>query len=404
MIAGGLLAFVVYRGTTPAQRQQFLEEVVQPAAARLDVLVEAAGPFRASLRARTPHLIATPALVGLNALVFLAMLFGDGSFDSHATLIEWGGNHGPRTTNGEWWRLLTALFVHGGPFHFLFVLIGLVQVAELLERWLGGPLVAGVYLIAGAFGSVVSLLDHPLAVHVGASAAVFGLFGLLLAVIGWSAVRPTGPVIPLPVYTLLAPATVLFLLYAGVADGIGNRPNLTGLVAGGIAGLAIMAKAGERKLDARSYGIGIVAATAVMVYVALPLRGTTDVRAELVEVVTNEDRQAHVFRLVMARFTARRVPIDRPMVAALIERTFIPQLADARRRVERLRATLSDQQPLVLAATEYTRLREESWRLRADGLRSGRMAVLGEADRTEQASLAWLAKLRTIQLTFAKHL
>jgi membrane associated rhomboid family serine protease len=404
LVIGGLVAFAVHRGTTAAQRQQFLEDVVQPTAARLDVIVEAAAPFRAVLRARTPRLIATPVLVGLNVLAFLAMLLGDGSFDNHATLIAWGANHGPRTTDGEWWRLLTALFVQGGPVHFVFILIGLVQVAELLERLLGGPVVAGVYLIAGTLGGLVSLLDHPLAVHVGGSAAVYGLFGLLLAIAGWSAVRPTGHVIPLPVYQLLAPAAVLFLLYASLVDDIGNRPNLTGLVVGGVAGLATMAFAGERKIGAKPYAIGIGVASALMLSIAWPLRGTTDVRAELVEVVTNEDRQARVFRLVMEQFNVRRVPIDRPRVAALIERTFTPQLIDARRRVEGLRVTLSEQQPLVLAAMEYVRLREQSWRLRADGLRSGRAAVLRDADRAEQAALAALEKLRTVQPTIPIHL
>jgi rhomboid protease GluP len=400
----GIAALVLYRGTTPAQRQQFLADVIQPAAARLDVIIEAAAPFRAELRARTPRLIVTPVLVGLNALVFLAMVVGDGSFDSHATLIGWGANHGPRTTNGEWWRLLTALFVQGGTVHFVFILIGLVQVAELAERWVGGPLVAAVYLVAGTFGSIVSLLDHPLDVHVGGSAAVYGLFGLLLAIMGWSSVRPTGRVIPLPVYQLLAPAAVLFFLYASVVDDIGNRPNLTGLVVGSVAGVATFAVAGERKITAKFYGIGVAVATALLLYVAWPLRGTTDVRAELVEVVTNEDRQARVFRLVMEQFNARRVPIDRPRVAALIERTFTPQLTRTRRRVEQLRVTLSEQQPLVLAAIEYVRLREQSWRLRADGLRSGRAAVLRDADRTERAALAALEKLRTIQPTFPIHL
>jgi hypothetical protein len=281
-------------------------------------------------------------------------------------------------------------------------MIGLIQVAELVERRLGGPVVAGVYVIAGAFAGLVSLATDPLAVHAGASAAVCGLFGLLLAVIVSSLVR--GPAMPLPIFQLLGPATVLFGLYAIVSDGIDNRPNLTGLVVGGMAGLAIVLSAGDRKVAARPFAIGVAIAVALMVYVALPLRGTTDVRADLVEVVTNDDRQAYVFRTVMERFNARQVPIDRPVVAALIERTFMPQLADARRRVEHLRATLSDQQPLVAAAVEYARLREESWRLRADGLRTGRMAVLRDADRTERASLAALEKLRTVQHTLAIHL
>ena len=394
-----LVAFVVYRGTTPEQRQQFLEEVVQPAAARVDALLAETEPYRATLRTRTPRLIATPVLAGLNVLMFLAMLFGNGSFDSAATLIDWGANHGPRTTNGEWWRLLTAVFLHGGPFHLLCVLIGLVQVAELVERLVGGPVVAGVFLIAGTLASLVSVVDHPLAIHVGASAGLCGLFGLLLAITGWSALRPGAVMIPLAVYKTLLPATAVFFLYAVITDGIGNRPNLTGLMVGMTAGVAVMAIAGERKLGARPYAVGMAFAVVLMLWIAWPLRNIVDVRPNLIELVANDDRQTTVFRMVVDRFQSRQVPIDRQRVATLIEQTFVPQVADARRRVEELRPTLRDQQPLVAKAAEYARLREQSWRLRAEGLKSSRIGVLREADRAEMAARAALDTLRTVEAT-----
>ncbi len=395
------VAYMVHRGTSPADRQRFVDEVIHPAAVQLDALLETTWPFREALHARTPRLIATPVLAGLNALMFLAMLFSDGSFDSYATLIDWGANHGPRTTNGEWWRLLTANFIPGGPFHFLFILIGLVQVAELLERLLGGPVVAGVYLVAGVFGGLVSLLDHPLSIHAGASASIHGLFGLLFALTLWSALRPTSLAIPLAIYKTLVPAAVVFLVYTVVIEGIANRPNLTGLVVGGTAGLAVMVLAGERKLAPRPYAIGIAASTALALAIAWPLRGIVDVRADLVELVANDDREATAFRLRLEEFSKRRVPIDRRLLATLIERTFVPHLADARVRIDGLHATQTDQQRLMAAAAEYIRLREESWRLRVEGLRGGKMDVLREADRVEQASLEMLKKLRTVQQTFA---
>ena len=403
LVLVALVASAVYRATTAEQRQLFIEEVVQPAAARMDALLAETAPYRASLHTRTPRLIATPVLAGLNVLMFLAMLFGNGSFDSAATLIDWGANHGPRTTNGEWWRLLTAQFVHGGLFDLLFVLIGFVQVAELLERLVGGPVVAGVFLIAGTLASLVSVVDHPLAIHAGASAGVYGLFGLLLAMTGWSALRPGAAMIPWAVYQTLVPATVLFFLDAFITDGIGNRPNLTGLMVGMTTGVAVMAIAGERKLGARPYAVGMALAVALMLWIAWPLREIADVRPNLIELVTNEDRQTSVFRMVMDRFHSRQVPIDRQRVATLIEQTFVPQVADARRRIEAFRTTLSDQQPLVARAAEYARLREESWRLRAQGLKSGQMAVLREADRTEMAARAALDTLRSVEATVAIH-
>ena len=125
--------------------------------------------------------------------------------------------------------------------------------------------------------------------------------------------------IPWAVYQTLVPATVLFFLDAFITDGIGNRPNLTGLMVGMTTGVAVMAIAGERKLGARPYAVGMALAVALMLWIAWPLREIADVRPNLIELVTNEDRQTNVFRMVMDRFRSRRVPIDRQRVATLIE-------------------------------------------------------------------------------------
>ena len=50
----------------------------------------------------------TPAIAALNALVFVGMIFGRGALADPQTIVAWGGSFGPRTTNGEWWRLITS--------------------------------------------------------------------------------------------------------------------------------------------------------------------------------------------------------------------------------------------------------------------------------------------------------
>src|SRR5207247_11167890 len=94
----------------------------QAAAARHD----AAGPFREALRARTPRTAVTPALVGVNAVVFLFMLAGAGSPSDPDTLMRWGGNFGPLTANGEWWRLRATPFVHSGTLSLLINIVALL--------------------------------------------------------------------------------------------------------------------------------------------------------------------------------------------------------------------------------------------------------------------------------------
>ncbi len=403
LVVLAILGGVAYRATTPEERARFLEQYIQPAALAMDRVVFATEPFRAALRARTPWIVLTPALAALNALVFVVMLFGDRPFSEPGTLLDWGASQGPHTTNGEWWRLATAMFVHAGMFHLLFNLIGLAQVGELLERLVGPVVVACVYVTAGVLASLVSISEYPLAVHIGASAAVFGLYGLLLAVTAWGMLRRTGVTIPLAVFQSLAPSAAMFFLYSVVTDGIASTPNFTGFIVGLVMGLALTKNAGERKPALHPLAIAMAAAAVVIVYVALPLRGLMDIRPEIAQLVTSEDRTANVYRLAVGRFTKKQRPIDTRVLTDLIDGTILPQLRAARARVDALDRVLAEHQPLVASASEYLRLREASWRLRAEGLRKGSMSILREAERIEQASLGALHRLRGMQVTIDVH-
>ncbi len=190
---------------SPDERTQLKERVVTAAerareeAARRRAEPE---PFRDALRERTPWPLVMPVLVAVNVLVFLGM--GWGSSD-HDALVSWGASFGPRTTNAEWWRLLASMFVHGGFFQLLINCAALVQLGLILERLVGHVTFAAVYFAAGILASLVSLSDYPMATSYGASGAIFGLYGLLVASFAWTAVtrpRPAASVEP-----ELAPAT-----------------------------------------------------------------------------------------------------------------------------------------------------------------------------------------------------
>src|SRR5262245_25376120 len=111
-----------YHATTPEERMRYREQYVFPAAEYGDKVLAACAPFREAASARTPRIVAAPVLAALPLLLFLLMVFGSGSLDDPGTLLNWGANQRPRTANGEWWRLITATFVHAGPFHLLFSL------------------------------------------------------------------------------------------------------------------------------------------------------------------------------------------------------------------------------------------------------------------------------------------
>ncbi len=119
-------------------------------------------PFRDALRERTPWPAVMPALVALNVVLFV--LSASAGSEPEA-LVSWGASFGPRTSNGEWWRLLSSMFLHAGLFQLIVNCAALVQLGLILERLVGHVTFAAVYLAAGVFASIVSLSDYPMLVE-----------------------------------------------------------------------------------------------------------------------------------------------------------------------------------------------------------------------------------------------
>src|SRR5512142_3408615 len=125
----------------------------------------------------------TPVLLVLCLLVFIAMVAtGTSAFNpSVESLIRWGASFGPRTRNGEWWRLLSAAFVHVGVLHLLLNGFCLFQLGTIAEALLGSRRFVAVYLLSALGGSLLGLAIHPMTVSAGASGAIFGVAGALFA-------------------------------------------------------------------------------------------------------------------------------------------------------------------------------------------------------------------------------
>ncbi len=140
---------------------------------------------------------ATYVLVGINCAVFLAMLVHGVSAASPTPdqLMFWGANNaGAVLTGGQWWRIVAAMFVHGGIIHLatnMWCLWNLGLLAEPLIGWIG---VLSAYILTGAAGNLLSTFyswySYPDARFtpggigfppgVGASGAVFGIAGALI--------------------------------------------------------------------------------------------------------------------------------------------------------------------------------------------------------------------------------
>ena len=134
-----IAGYVIY-AMSPEERAQALRkglEYLRRTREEVDRRRAEPDPFRDALRERTARPIATALLAGLSVVVFVLMLVGTGSFSDPATLVGWGASLATRTTNGEWWRLLTMTFVHAGLFHLVIEVGALVSVGLVLERLLG---------------------------------------------------------------------------------------------------------------------------------------------------------------------------------------------------------------------------------------------------------------------------
>lgn len=125
----------------------------------------------------------TKALVALNVLVFGAAGIGGAGFfiPNPQVLQAWGTNFGPLTTDGQWWRLVSSIFLHFGVFHLALNMWALYVGGRLVERLFGSPSFALLYITSGVGGSLCSLLWNPAVNSAGASGAIFGVYGAMLA-------------------------------------------------------------------------------------------------------------------------------------------------------------------------------------------------------------------------------
>jgi membrane associated rhomboid family serine protease len=429
-----VLGALAYRGTSPEQRERYLNIAIdivrqlKVAAARRHPESDA---FRDALRARTPLVVITPAIVVINVAVTACVLFGASAMSDPDTLVGWGASLGPRTTNGEWWRLLTSTFVHTGMLHLLVDVAVVIQLGAVLERLLGRLTFAAVYVFAGVFAGLASLSSHPVAVSVGAPGAVFGLYGLLMASLIWqlSEFHRSDPepdeeqtadprvTIPLAVMKRLGFGAALFVVYSAV-NGLAGVPELAGLIVGLGYGLVFGRRAADRQPRPHHVAAAIAASSAIAFACAVPLRNIADVKPEIARVIATEERTAAAYQSALPAF--KKGGITAEALAELAERTIVPALEAVDARLEALRNVPPEYQPLVSDAREYVRLRRQSWRLRADAIRRtdaaprrssegaadassrlqaetrfrSNMAAMGKAEGAELASLEVFRRIR----------
>jgi len=123
----------------------------------------------------------TRLLIALNVGVYLVTAVqGNGLNSPGGSLFYKWVLFGPSVDHGDWWRLVTAMFLHGSILHIGFNMFALWIIGAPVEQYLGPERYIGLYLVSGLAGSAGALLQTPTTLIVGASGAIFGILGAML--------------------------------------------------------------------------------------------------------------------------------------------------------------------------------------------------------------------------------
>lgn len=169
---------------------------------------------------------------------------------------------------------------------------------------------------------------------------------------------------------------------------------MVGFAAGLIIGLTVARGVNTQRTPAVRMAATVATMCCVAVVTAVPLRGITDARRDIAAVIATEERTAAAFKTALEEYTEGRMS-DKAL-ASLIDSVIVPELRYVAERLTLVDKTMvpMEQRPLITAAEEYLRLRDESWSLRANALRSGKMSILWIADRKEAVSLEAFRRIR----------
>jgi len=198
----------------------------------------------------------TQVIFGANVMVFIAMVIASGpSLDFTGVVMDrFGANFGPYTLSGQWWRLLTYMFLHNDLMHIGFNMWCLWDLGALCESLYGRWTFGTIYILTGIAGGLASVAWNPLVLSVGASGAIFGLAGALIASFYLGEFSLPKVAIQGTLRSLLI--FVGFNVFFGsLFPGIDNACHAGGLISGLILGALIARVAPEPDRPLRRVGV-----------------------------------------------------------------------------------------------------------------------------------------------------
>ncbi len=176
----------------------------------------------------------TPVLLITNLAIFILMVILGVSFINPdvESLLQWGANFRPVTVGGEWWRLVSSTFIHIGVIHVLMNMYALTLIGLLLEPYLGKIRFISAYILTGILASLCSLWWNENSVSAGASGAIFGMYGVFLAMLSTNLIEKDQRKNLLTSIGVFVGYNLIF----GLKEGIDNAAHIGGLISGLIIG------------------------------------------------------------------------------------------------------------------------------------------------------------------------
>jgi rhomboid protease GluP len=204
------------------------------------------------------NLYATYGIIAINVVVFILMVMNGAEIfavTNGFVHIKWGSNVTALTLSGDWWRLLTSTFIHFGIIHLAMNMYALYTAGVYLEPMLGKTKYIAAYLCTGIIGGIVSLWWHTEGVNgAGASGAIFGLYGVFLALLFTN-------LIPKQVRSALLQSIGIFVVFNivyGMRSGIDNAAHIGGLLTGMLIGFIFYLELSGRIMIRRSMAAPLI--------------------------------------------------------------------------------------------------------------------------------------------------
>ncbi len=345
--------------------------------------------FQEVLEKLTPVMWVTPALLVLNVgyYAFLISRGVDPWLPDPRQLLAWGADYAPLTWTGQPWRLLTSVFIHFGVIHLGVNMWALWSVGRVLERLVGNVGYLIIYFASGIAGSLSSLWWNGDVVSVGASGAIFGLFGAFATFI-WNRADSFPPATLSHLRGSLAKCIVINLLLGAGIQGIDQAAHVGGLLCGLICGLILSQPlnrfTGQRRWK-RNLITGAVATLTLGIMIIQHPPAPPDLFMELTIYEEVVPQTIDKFNTELLKFGKRQITSQQ--LVDFVQKEILPPWKRVQDHVDQLKNIPASRRELLHQIRQQLLVREESWQLMIEALQKNDAQKFAEfQDKWKQAN------------------